>query len=301
RLRELLARRGACFFTDMRGDSDKATLDALWDLVWAGEVTNDTFSPVRALSAARRAGTGGRAGGRPRPGRLASLGPPTAAGRWSLTHHDDDGDAAPSKERVATAMASALLERYGVVTRGAVRAEGVTGGFAAVYAALKAMEEGGRIRRGYFVEGLGGAQFALPGAVERLRSAAVAEDESEPGAVVLAATDPANPYGIALPWPVRGPQRAAGAFVVLVGGEPVVYLEKGGKTLTDLTVGAGDAEAPDDRDERFALAATALAQLVDGGRFRRLVLGKYPDAMERHLLAAGFTAAPKGLTRYGRA
>jgi ATP-dependent Lhr-like helicase len=300
RLRELLQRRGACFFTDMRGDSDKATLDALWDLVWAGEVTNDTFTPVRALSAARRAGTGGRAGSRPRPGRLASLGPPTAAGRWSLTQPDDDDG--PSKERVAAAMASALLERYGVVTRGAVRGEGVQGGFASVYAALKAMEEGGRIRRGYFVEGLGGAQFALPGAVERLRAAAFdEEDDSGREAIALAATDPANPYGIALPWPVRGPQRAAGAFVVLFGGEPVVYLEKGGKTLTDLTVSDDNPEPPDDRDERFAAAAHALGQLVEEGRFRRLQLGKYPDAMEQHLVAAGFTAAPKGLTRYGRA
>jgi ATP-dependent Lhr-like helicase len=301
RIRELLQRRGACFFADMRGDSDKATLDALWDLVWAGEVTNDTFAPVRALSAAKRAGTGGRAGNRPRPGRLASLGPPTAAGRWSLTHYDDDEDAPPAIERVAAAMASALLERYGVVTRGAVRAEGVAGGFASVYAALKAMEEGGRIRRGYFVEGLGGAQFALPGAVERLRAAALDDDEYQAQALVLAATDPANPYGIALPWPVRGPQRAAGAFVVLMGGEPVVYLEKGGKTLTDLTMTDESAEAPDDLDDRFTGAATALGRMVDEGRFRRLVLGKYPDAMERHLLAAGFTAAPKGLTRYGRA
>jgi ATP-dependent Lhr-like helicase len=299
RIRELLQRRGACFFADMRGDSDKVTLDALWDLVWAGEITNDTFAPVRALSAARRAGTGGRAGNRPRPGRLASLGPPTAAGRWSLTHNDDEAADGPSKERVATAMASALLERYGIVTRGAVRAEGVTGGFAAVYAALKAMEEGGRIRRGYFVEGLGGAQFALPGAVERLRGAALDDDEHELQACVLAATDPANPFGIALPWPVRGPQRAAGAFVVLVNGGGVLYLEKGGKTVVDLTLGDGSAEPPDNRDELLATAAHALAELVDHGRFRKLDLSKFPDDLETHLLAAGFTASPKGLTRYG--
>jgi ATP-dependent helicase Lhr and Lhr-like helicase len=299
RIREMLQRRGACFFTDLRGDDDKTSLDALWDLVWAGEVTNDTFAPVRALSAARRAGTGGRAGNRPRPGRLAALGPPTAAGRWSLTHNDDEGESGPSKERVATAMASALLERYGVVTRGAVRAEGVTGGFAAVYAALKAMEEGGRIRRGYFVEGLGGAQFALPGAVERLRSE-TNEDTNEFRAVALAATDPANPFGIALPWPVRGPQRAAGAFVIAVDGRPVLYLEKGGRTLVDLTAeDAADTADAESTDERLAAAAHALSDLVENGRFRRLALTKYPDALERHLLDAGFTASPKGLTRYG--
>ncbi len=307
RIREMLQRRGACFFTDLRGDDDKVTLDALWDLVWAGEVTNDTFAPVRALSAARRAGTGGRAGNRPRPGRLAALGPPTAAGRWSLTHYDEPdetepagsgGSNGPSRERVATAMASALLERYGVVTRGAVRAEGVTGGFAAVYAALKAMEEGGRIRRGYFVEGLGGAQFALPGAVERLRSAVI-EHEHGPVACVLAATDPSNPFGIALPWPVRGPQRAAGAFVVIVGGVPVLYLEKGGRTLVDLTPEDADDFDPEAIDARLAAAARTLGDLVDHGRFRRLALTKYPDAVERHLIDAGFTTSPKGLTRYG--
>ncbi|MEY2470011.1 MAG: ATP-dependent helicase Lhr and Lhr-like helicase, partial [Actinomycetota bacterium] len=306
RIREMLQRRGACFFSDLGGEKEKVTLDALWDLVWAGEVTNDTFAPVRALSAPRRAGTGGRAGGRPRPGRLAALGPPTAAGRWSLTHYAHEDEAGPSKERSATAMAGALLERYGVVTRGAVRAEGVTGGFAAVYAALKVMEEGGRIRRGYFVEGLGGAQFALPGAVERLRSA-MADDEHKGHALVLAATDPANPYGVALPWPVRGPQRAAGAFVVMVDGAPVLYLEKGGRTLVDLSVTDTDADRPAEPDldndeaarDLYATAANALARLVDNGHFRRLALTKYPDAIEPALIAAGFTASPKGLTRYG--
>ena len=195
------------------------------------------------------------------------------------------------KERVATSMASALLERYGVVTRGAVRAEGVVGGFSSVYAAMKAMEEGGRIRRGYFVEGLGGAQFALPGAVERLRSAT--PDDEHPAVYVLAATDPANPFGIALPWPVKGPQRAAGAFVVIVNGAPVLYLEKGGKTLVDLTTAE---EAP-----AYDLAAAALARLVDDGRFRKLDLTKYPEPLEEPLQRAGFTPSPKGLTKYGRA
>lgn len=300
RIREMLQRRGACFFTDLRAENDKETHDALWDLVWAGEVTNDSFSPVRALSAGRRAGTGGRAGGRPRPGRLVQLGPPTAAGRWSLVHQDEESDGGPSKERVATALAGALLERYGIVTRGAVRAEGVVGGFAAVYAALKVMEEGGRVRRGYFVEGLGGAQFALPGAVERLRSAQNLE-EGESVVEVLAATDPANPYGIALPWPVKGPQRAAGAFVVIVNGAPTLYLEKGGKTLVDLCEASDATDTTDDRADTYADAARALARLVDRERFRKLDLSRYPAHLEATLIEAGFAPSPKGLTKYGRA
>jgi ATP-dependent Lhr-like helicase len=161
------------------------------------------------------------------------------------------------------------------------------------------MEEAGRIRRGYFVAGLGGAQFALPGAVERLRSAGLVDEFDDVHAVALAATDPANPFGVALPWPVRGPQRAAGAFVLMVNGGAVLYLEKGGKTLTDLTVGDGSTEAPDNVEDLFAAAAHALAELVDHGRFRKLDLSKYPDALEPHLLAAGFTPSPKGMTRYG--
>ena len=229
------------------------------------------------------------------------LGPPTAAGRWSLVHHDPDTDDGPSKERVATALAGALLERYGIVTRGAVRAEGVVGGFSAVYAALKVMEEGGRVRRGYFVEGLGGAQFALPGAVERLRSASLMDDDHEPSVEVLAATDPANPFGVALAWPVKGPQRAAGAFVVIVNGAPVLYLEKGGKTVVDLCESADVTTMGDDRADTYALAARALARLVDRERFRKLDLAKYPPHLEQTLIAAGFTPSPKGLTKYGRA
>jgi len=285
RLRELLAARGACFFSDLRANNDKATLDALWDLVWAGEVTNDTFAAVRALSAGRTAGTGGRAAGRPRPGRLASLGPPTAAGRWSLVRRD----LGVTKERAAAALAAALLERYGVLTRDAVRGEGVFGGFAAVYPVLRAMEEGGRIRRGYFVTGLGGSQFALPGAVERLR----ASTEPDHHTYVLAATDPANPFGVALPWPKRGPQRAAGAFVVIVAGELVLYLEKGGRSLVTFTEEGGEVDA-----EQMKVATNALAEMVDSGRFKRLVIDKYPEALEEPLRGAGFSPSPKGLTRY---
>src|SRR6185369_5843866 len=140
--------------------------------------------------------------------------------------------------RRATVLAETLLERHGVLTRGAVMAEGTTGGFAAVYPVLAAMEERGAARRGYFVEGLGAAQFALPGAVDRLRGGTEHRD-----ALVLAATDPANPYGAALPWPERvidagdGERaghragRKAGALVVTVDGDLALYVERGGRTL----------------------------------------------------------------------
>ena len=207
-------------------------LDALWDLVWAGEVTNDTFAPLRALRWKRPARDVRR-----RPGRLTSLGPPEAAGRWSLV---EDRRRRPPTERLhATALA--LLDRHGVVTREAVAGEGVEGGFSAVYPILRALEEAGRIRRGYFVDGLGAAQFALAGALERLR--AVREPARAPGErddLLLAAADPANPYGAAIPWPRRGEadrrpfQRAAGAYVVLVDGSAALYLERGGGSIQTL-------------------------------------------------------------------
>ena len=168
-LRAHLARRGASFYAQLRAAAPSARndddlLDALWDLVWAGEVTNDTFSPLRALTLPRS-----RSRARPRPGRLTSLGPPRAAGRWSLVADLVGESRTPTERGHATAVA--LLERHGVLTREAVLAENVVGGFASVYPVLRAMEESGRARRGYFVDGLGAAQFALPGAVDRLRAA----------------------------------------------------------------------------------------------------------------------------------
>ena len=167
---------------------------------------------------------------------------------------------------------------------------------------MKAMEEGGRIRRGYFVEG--SRRRAVRVARRRRTPAQHAlhnDDDHAPFVVVLAATDPANPFGIALPWPVRGPQRAAGAFVVIVDGAPVLYLEKGGRSIVDLTAANEDGEPRENRDAQLKLGAHALAKLVDDGRFRRLVLAKYPDELEPHLVDAGFTAAPKGMTKYGPA
>ncbi|HEX2883331.1 MAG TPA: DEAD/DEAH box helicase [Candidatus Limnocylindria bacterium] len=261
-----LQRRGASFYPQLRAAipearSDEELLDALWDLVWAGEVTNDTFAALRALSLPRS-----RSKATPRPGRLVALGPPRAAGRWSLVA-DLVGEGRSPTER-ATALAGSLLERHGVVTREAVAAEGIAGGYASVYPVLRAMEESGRARRGYFVAGLGAAQFALPGAIERLRAA---RDEEGSDVHVLAATDPAQPYGAAIAWPrteesERLPlQRAAGAYVVLVDGRAILYLERGGRGLLTLP---DAAEA-----SRAARAVGALPRLVaTGGPMRELRL-----------------------------
>ncbi|MCW2639997.1 MAG: putative ATP-dependent helicase, partial [Dactylosporangium sp.] len=251
------------------GVSDDDLLAAVWDLVWAGQLANDTLTPLRA----RLAG-GGAHRSRPaaprsryrRPGRpsLSSLavlrsGPPTAAGRW---YRLPERDADPTRR--AAAAADALLERHGVVTRGAVAGEGVPGGFAGVYPVLAALEERGAARRGYFVEGLGAAQFALPGAVDRLRSFG---EGAESDTLVLAATDPANPYGAALPWPERvvdagdgesaghRPGRKAGALTVLVDGELALYVERGGRTLRSFVDGS----------DALAAAALGLAAAVHAG------------------------------------
>jgi ATP-dependent helicase Lhr and Lhr-like helicase len=292
-IRAHLERRGASFYPALRASvpdarSDDELLDALWDLVWAGEVTNDTFAALRALSLPRS-----RSKGTPRPGRLLALGPPRAAGRWSLVA-DLVGEARSPTER-AHALAASLLERHGVVTREAVAAEGVSGGYAAVYPVLRAMEESGRARRGYFVAGLGAAQFALPGAVDRLRAT---RDEGEGSALVLAATDPAQPYGAALSWP-RGDeaerlplQRAAGAYVVVVDGTAALYLERGGRSLFSL---------PAATEAVHRRAVDALASLVGAGgplrelRVERVDRGPVGDApLAVHLLEAGFRPSYRG-------
>jgi ATP-dependent Lhr-like helicase len=314
RLRAHLARRGACFYRELHqaagGRTDREVLDALWDLVWAGEVTNDTVAPLRALRWKRPARDQ-----RPRPGRLTALGPPEAAGRWSLVAAPLDpetdgalgGDApsagGPSRTERLHAQALALLERHGVLTREGVAGEAVDGGFSAVYPVLRMLEEGGRIRRGYFVDGLGAAQFALPGAVDRLRAMRDLPGEAagEHGGVVhlLAAADPANPYGAALPWPRRDDadrrpfQRAAGAYVVLVDGEAVLYVDRGGTSIA--TFPAGDT--PDVLDAGLR----ALQALVADGRAREVVLARVdgePVATSPRrdaLLAAGFVAGYRGL------
>jgi ATP-dependent Lhr-like helicase len=292
-IRQHLQRRGASFFPQLRAavresHSDDELLDAMWDLVWAGEATNDTFAALRALSLPRS-----RSKSTPRPGRLVALGPPRAAGRWSLVAELVGEERTPTER--GHALAVSLLERHGVVTREAVASESISGGYAAVYPVLRAMEESGRARRGYFVAGLGAAQFALPGAVDRLR--AVRDDEAS--VRMLAATDPAQPYGAALPWP-RGAgderlplQRAAGAYVVLVDGAAVVYLERGGRGLLTLP-----AAADPDRATR---AVSALPSLVaPAGPHRELRLERVDRApvadssLAEALRAVGFRPSYRG-------
>jgi ATP-dependent Lhr-like helicase len=226
---------------------------------------------------------------------LTSLGPPEAAGRWSLV---EPLAGTPTERLHATALA--LLDRYGVVTREAIASEAIDGGFSAVYPILRALEETGRIRRGYFIDGLGAAQFALAGAIERLRSVREeGRDAAERTVHLLAAADPANPYGAAIAWPRRGEndrrplQRAAGAYVILVDGIAALYVDRGGGSLQTLPA-SDDAEVG-------AAAARALGALVADGRVRELVITKV-DAQpissapfRDRLLAAGFTAGYRGL------
>ncbi|MBE4717616.1 DNA glycosylase AlkZ-like family protein [Pseudarthrobacter sp. AB1] len=309
--------------------SDQEVVSALWDLAWAGRITGDTFAPVRALIAGghtahrqvarspraraprlsrlgRSHGTGllGSPGlgspalGTGRYGSLSGAGatPPLAAGRWS---------ALPSPELDATiharATAELLLDRYGVVTRGSVMAEQILGGFGLMYKVLARLEEAGRCRRGYFIEHLGAAQFAVPATVDRLRS--YSEDtqlaKPEPMALALAATDPANPYGAALPWPALNveagtghrPGRKAGALVVMVDGALVLYVERGGKTLLAFSEDAAELSA----------AGAALMGVVTRGAVDKLIMEKVnghgilDTPVAAALAAAGAYSTPKGL------
>jgi ATP-dependent helicase Lhr and Lhr-like helicase len=300
--------RGACFFTDLLSDveglSPEEIQEALWDLAWAGEATNDAFAPLRAprLTLARaqreqlRRGQARR--GRFGAGRRAASS--TAAqvqGRWSLTEPLLSAGAPVDPGERRRALGELLLERYGIVTREQVLAEGIAGGFSAIYGELSQLETLGVARRGYFLEGLGGAQFALPGAVERLRARAPIGEDVESQALVLSAVDPAQPYGAALPWPRsdtgRRPARTAGAHVVLVGGDPVLYVERGGKGLSTL-VPAGDG--------RLEPALTALAEHVRAGRIKRLGLERVDgesamsSPLAAPLTALGFQEGPRRLT-----
>ncbi len=300
--------RSAGFFTDLLADvaiSPEELQEALWDLVWAGEATNDAFAPLRAprltLARAQRDRAGGR--DRIRGGRFAArsrrgAAAPQVQGRWSLTAPLFGAGPDPAARR--RALAELLLERYGVLTREQVLAEGIPGGFSAIYPELTQLETLGIARRGYFVEGLGGAQFALPGAVERLRATGSAHPV-DPEAVVLSAVDPAQPYGGVLPWPARargagggrGPARVAGAHVVLIGGEPVLYVERGGKGLQ--TLPAAD-------ESRLGRALAALVGEVGRGRIKRLALERIDgepalsSPLGPALGAAGFEQGPRRLT-----
>ncbi|MEV0681907.1 ATP-dependent helicase [Actinosynnema sp. NPDC050436] len=302
---------GALFFrqvvdrVSLQGPTtDGEVVGALWDLVWAGVVTNDTLSPLRALVAGggtahkpRRAAPRGRyarmrAG---RPDLPSRTGPPTVGGRWSLA-------VVPASEptRRAHARAEAFLERHGVLTRGALDTERVTGGFSGVYRVLRAMEESGQVVRGYVVEGLGAAQFAAKGAVDRLRALSRPPGQDHAGApqaVVLAAADPAQPYGAALPWPdplgdgKHRPGRKSGALTVLVDGAATLYVERGGRSLLSFT----------EEEETLRAAAQALSRAVRDGWLGHLAVQRADgevalgSRLSGVLQEAGFRATPKGL------
>jgi len=299
--------------------NDAALSAALWELVWAGRISNDTLTPLRALT---RAGTPSHRSRRPPPrARLSSTvgssttggrarmpsrsGPPETAGRWALLPEIDD-----DPTRRAHATAERLLDRHGVVIRGAVVSERVPGGFAAVYKVLSAFEDSGRCRRGYFVSGLGAAQFGTAGAIDRLRTFSESSTgdggDAKPTAVALAATDPANPFGAALPWPVstkegaaaegagHRPGRKAGALVVLVDGELTLYVERGGRTLLTWS----------DDPDLLTPATAALAEAARRGSLGRMtvekadgeqLLGSGPTPLREALQSAGFVSTPRGL------
>jgi ATP-dependent Lhr-like helicase len=282
-LRERLA-RGACFFSDLLVElphlGPEELRETLWDLAWAGEVTNDAFSPLRGRGAKAPPASPRRSGRTTGRFRRRAHGAPPLQGRWSLAADLFRGDESPEARR--RAWAELLLERHGVLTRELVRAEGIPGGFAALYPALAALETVGVARRGYFVEGLGGAQFALPGAVERLRSLG----ESPGPALVIATADPAQLYGAGLRWPdadARPPARRPGAQLVTVGGRPALSVNVGGRSLR--VVGRPG-------DVRPALAT--LAEAVRAGRLRRLVIATIDgepavaSPLAQHLIALGF-------------
>ena len=286
RIRETLA-RSAEFWFDLLAAAEldaETALPALWELVWAGEVTNDAWTPLRA---GRRYATQERQRVRPRRfSRHRSANVTSTQGRWSLAPR-----LFPDRPE-RRALAELLLERQGIVTRDGVRGEGIAGGYSAVYGELRDLETIGVCRRGYFVEGLGGAQFALPGAVERLRELRPQEDD-EPDVLVLAAADPAQPYGAALPWPKRAGARAArvaGAHVVLLGGEAALFVERGGRSLVPL-------REPDEAWLRPALAA--LVGHVKRGGAKRLAVERFDGRPVGEtevmplLLEAGFLAGPR--------
>ncbi|HEX9855521.1 MAG TPA: DEAD/DEAH box helicase [Acidimicrobiia bacterium] len=288
RLRTHLRERGASFFRDLyaaaEGGDPGVVLDALWDLVWSGEVTNDTMAPLRAFlwGRAKR-----RSGGKPQ---LSAATPPAGSGRWYLAVDVLDVPPAPSPEQAAKAIAEQLLERHGIVTRDAALSESIPGGFAGLYPVFAALEDAGRVRRGYFVEGQGGAQFGLPGAIDRLRS------RDARGIVILSAVDPANPYGASLPWPghpEKRPARRAGSQVVLNDGGLIAWIDRGGRTAVTF----------DEPDAGLVAAALADAFRRRGGRSAlesvdgATALGSW---LAPHLEAAGFAVGYRGFTLRSR-
>lgn len=317
KVRSLLSQRGALFWSDLSRETGGFPADLaniLWAMVWNGELTNDTFAPLRAITRkqSKKSGRDRRVESsfRGRSFRSRRAGPPGTEGRWSLLPSERHG----TETERAAALAAVLLERHGTLTREAVAAENLAGGFSAVYSVLRAMEEAGRVRRGYFVAGLGATQFAVPGAEDRLR--AVRERPEESSVLILAATDPANPYGAALPWPqgqvaegtvpaepaptVGRPQRAAGAQVILLDGALIAYAGRTERNLLTFL----PAQEPE-RSEAARAIARALSTLVDDGR-RRVVLIDRVDGLDparsvlgKYLSEVGFTASSRGYFKRG--
>jgi ATP-dependent Lhr-like helicase len=307
--------RGSGFWLDLLGatgnPSESELLTALWDLVWDGEVTNDTFAPLRASRRTPR-----RAGARrPDVGRLSRLGPPAGAGRWSLVAPALEPRPAPTEWAHATALA--VLERQGVVTREAVNAEGIPGGFSSLYPVLRALEDAGKVRRGWFVAELGAAQFASPGAIERLRSHREPEpdiaDDTDTGwgapamrparAFVLAAADPAQPFGAVVAWPEHAaarPTRAVGAHAVLRDGRLVAYLDRGHGVLT-FAAAANDTAGETAGSSGDTAWIDAVLEAQRRGRLGSLewqTIDGAPARESRHadaLRAAGFKDSYRGL------
>lgn len=311
---DALEQRGASFSVELhrslRDHADAATLDAvIWDLAWAGLVSNDTLEPLRGLSRKRRRGRGrrgrtqwrrpgwGRAGRSsvpPSSPKASASGPGTLGGRWWSTRSWTDDAASPTEQLHATAVV--LLERYGVVGRELALQEGVSGGFAGLYPVLRDMEDMGQVRRGWFVAGLSGAQFALPGAVDRLRAAREAE-----GVWVLAATDPANPYGAVTRWPELEHtqlRREAGATVVLVDGALGVVVPRGGAHLVVFFDGAEGTDSEGTVARALdALRHTWTLQRRKSPRFVRINgLDAAESPVRSRLVALGLVADPTGLT-----
>ena len=269
---------GGYLFADLLGPVTERTTtaeelrEAMWDLVEAGSVSPDSFAPIRARLAGGKGKSAHRTRRRPQRSRIrsgrtsfASTTPPDMVGRWAATPRADT-----DATRRSVALGESLLDRYGVVTRGSVVAEDILGGFALAYKTLSGFESSGKAMRGYLIEGLGAAQFSTPATIDRLRGHADSDDiigwpsgTREPHVHVLAATDPANPYGAALPWPVQGPTRAAGAIVVLIDGLLAAHITRGGKTMTTFFDGF-----PEGVGDPLPLVIGALDEAVRAGRMQ---------------------------------
>jgi len=302
---DALTTQGASFFPALHqaagGGYPGETVDAIWNLVWRGLVTNDSLHPLRAFvrppARARRPAATGRAF------RSRRATPSAGEGRWTLVAARVERRA--SDTEWSTALAQQLLTRYGIVTREVAAAEGLSGGFSGVYAVFRTMEERGRLRRGYFASGVGATQFALPAAVDLLRS--LRTDPDEPEAVHLAATDPANPYGAILKWPEpdaapaagsRGPTRSVGASVVIVNGRLGAYVGRHGRQVLSYL----PADEPDRSIVGRAVARQLAAMaLVGEGREGGLIVAEVNDAaaqahpLAAFLVEAGFTPSAMGL------